>query len=254
MQPAAAPDKNPYHDGCSPPHQQNSAQQNVSSNSPSSDEKKKKWEDDADAEISLAAQQLTELQLTAIRQNMFEQAFDSKLYSSVFSIFEVPADILLQIYPESFMQGLITNSICEEAEFNIQKQEGCETYFFEGYPSGNYIKQICVVLTLWNKLDRFPVLFQPLACLSHHDETEEVVEMLGKLTPQLKYVFRELENCDDELDSNNPQSAAVLLLQKELRDFFVAMQPRGILTLLGVRRTNSSIDEELPPEKNQLIL
>ena len=57
------------------------------------------------------------------------------------------------------MQALITNSMCAEADFNIQKQEGCEVYFFEGYPAGNYIKQLCVVLTLWNKLDRFPVLF-----------------------------------------------------------------------------------------------
>lgn len=129
---------------------------------------------------------------------MHQLAYDRKLYESVFSVFEVPAQILLQIYPEKFMQALISNSMFEDAEFNIQKQEGCDTYFFEGYPSGNYIKQICVVLTLWNKLDRFPVLFQPLTCLAHHDETEEVVEMLSKLTPQLKYVFQELENCTSE--------------------------------------------------------
>lgn len=70
----------------------------------------------------------------------FNQAFSTKLYTSVFSIFEMPPEILQHIYPENFMKALITNSLCEEAEFNIQKQEGCETYFFEGYPSGNYIK------------------------------------------------------------------------------------------------------------------
>ena len=41
---------------------------------------------------------------------------------------------------------------------------------------------------------------------------------------------------------------------QELTDFLIALQPRGILTCLGVRRTSSSVDEELPPEKNQLIL
>ena len=41
---------------------------------------------------------------------------------------------------------------------------------------------------------------------------------------------------------------------QELTDFLIALQPRGILTCLGARRTNSSVDEELPPEKNQLIL
>lgn len=71
--------------------------------------------------------------------------------------------------------------------------------------------------------------------------------MLTKLTTQLKYVFRELGRL--ERDAGSPR-----LLQKELVDFFVALQPRGILTCLGIRHTNSSIDEELPPEKNQMIL
>ena len=167
------------------------------------------------------------------------------------------------------MESLVQNSINEEADFNIQKQEGCETYFFEGYPAGNYIKQLCVVFTLWNKLDRFPVLFQPLACLAQHDETEIVVEMLTKLTPQLKYVFRELEqienNCGPNASSPDPSSStsrpttndenhSPRALLKELTDFLVALQPRGILTCLGVRRTNSSTDEQLPPDKNQIIL
>ena len=156
------------------------------------------------------------------------------------------------------MESLIQNSITEEAEFNIQKQEGCETYFFEGYPAGNYIKQICVVLCLWNKLERFPVLFQPLACLAQHDETEIVVEMLTKLTPQVKYVFRELERCSHSSGSpdpsNNLEGCSPRSLLKELTELIVALQPRGILTCLGVRRTNSSVDEQLPPEKNQLIL
>ena len=106
-----------------------------------------------------------------------------------------------------------------------------------------------MVLTLWNKLDRFPVLFQPLACLAHHDETDEVCEMLSKLTPQLKYVFRELEYYKQSEGSGSPRQ-----LTKELTDFFVVLQPRGILTMLGCRRTSSSIDEVLPPEKNQMIL
>ena len=96
-------------------------------------------------------------------------------------------------------------------------------------------------------MDRFPVLFQPLACLAQHDTTEEVCEMLTKLTTQLQYVFRELEIAEDDLNMS-PN-----LLIKELTDFFFALQPRGILTCLGVRRTNSSTDDELLPEKIHLI-
>ena len=97
--------------------------------------------------------------------------------------------------------------------------------------------------------------------------------MLSKLTPQLKYVFIELVNCElhrngntntscvagkgdasASLDEQALLSESLGRLRKELTDFFVALQPRGILTCLGVRRTSSSVDEELPPEKNQLIL
>ena len=53
------------------------------------------------------------------QSSQFEQAFDSKLYSSVVAIFELPPQVLLSIYSENFMQALITNSMCEESEFNI---------------------------------------------------------------------------------------------------------------------------------------
>ena len=83
--------------------------------------------------------------------------------------------------------------------------------------------------------------------------------MLSKLTPQLKYVFRELERIDEKVRHDTGAQGATLQdsprsFMQELTDFLIALQPRGILTCLGVRRTNSSVDEELPPEKNQLIL
>ena len=96
---------------------------------------KTKDETKADASNNLGTESLSDN-----ISSQFNQAFSTKLYTSVFSIFEMPPEILQHIYSENFMKALITNSLCEEAEFNIQKQEGCETYFFEGYPSGNYIK------------------------------------------------------------------------------------------------------------------
>ena len=44
------------------------------------------------------------------------------------------------------------------------------------------------------------------------------------------------------------------MLQKELADFFISINVRGILTCLGIRRTNSSVDQELPPERQQLMV
>ena len=44
------------------------------------------------------------------------------------------------------------------------------------------------------------------------------------------------------------------MLKGELTDFFVNIQARGILTCLGVRKTESSVDHELPPDRPQIIL
>ena len=102
-------------------------------------------------------------------------------------------------------------------------------------------------MVLWHKLERFPVQFQPLPCLNHHDLTSEVTEMLCKLTPQLQYIFKELERMKE--DNSSPR-----MLQKELADFFISIGVRGILTCLGIRKTNSSVDLELPPERQQLMV
>ena len=66
--------------------------------------------------------------------------------------------------------------------------------------------------------------------------------MLCKLTPQLQYIFKELERMKE--DNSSPR-----MLQKELADFFISIGVRGILTCLGIRKTNSSVDLELPPER-----
>ena len=71
--------------------------------------------------------------------------------------------------------------------------------------------------------------------------------MLSKLTPQLKYIFKELKRTEEE-------NASPRMLQKELTDFLVTIGTRGILTCLGVRKTSSSVDYELLPDRQQLIL
>ena len=72
-------------------------------------------------------------------------------------------------------------------------------------------------------------------------------------------MFRALESIDtDERGAAKDDTVGAADsprgFMQELTDFMLALQPRGILTCLGVRQTSSSVDEELPPEKNQLIL
>jgi len=48
-------------------------------------------------------------------------------------------------------------------------------------------------MSLWHALNKFPIQFKSLNCLEKFDETEEITEMLGKLTPSLADVFEQLQ-------------------------------------------------------------
>jgi hypothetical protein len=58
-------------------------------------------------------------------------------------------------------------------------------------------------------------------------------------------IFKEL--------SGLPGGKSPRALQKELLEFFVALEPSGFLVCLGIRRTVGSQDISLPPERQQLI-
>lgn len=44
-------------------------------------------------------------------------------------------------------------------------------YIFSGYPDGNFLKIVCVVLSLWNQAGKFPISFLEIESLMQHDNT-----------------------------------------------------------------------------------
>ena len=92
-------------------------------------------------------------------------------------------------------------------------------------------------------MSKFHILFNKFECLQHHDMTDQVIEMLNKLTPLVEAIFFEL----------NQVNRSPRLLRRDLANFFVAIEPRGFLTCLGLRKTVASQDKELPPDKSMLI-
>ncbi len=46
---------------------------------------------------------------------------------------------------------------------------------FYGYPEGNYLKQICVIMQLWNQSGRFPINFLEIESLKDYDESEHYI-------------------------------------------------------------------------------
>lgn len=106
-------------------------------------------------------------------------------------------------------------------------------YIFKGYLSGNYIKQIAKVVYLWSQIGTFPISF---------------VNLTGF----------ETEITSKDIESLSAFSNVVIDLVNRLNDpsvhgigenFVLRMGPRGVLTCLGVRRTQGSIDKCLPPSK-----
>lgn len=53
----------------------------------------------------------------------------------------------------------------EDTIFNISKVDSL-VHYFEGYPQGDYLKQLCLVMSLWRKLGHFPICFKPFEFLA----------------------------------------------------------------------------------------
>lgn len=90
------------------------------------------------------------------------------------------------------------------------------------------------MLILWNQDYVFPIKYKKCPGLDQ-DETHLEVETLSKLTSQVEDVFEALEHND----SQN--------LFLEIKDLLVALNPRGFLTCLGIRKTMGSKDVCPPP-------
>jgi len=67
--------------------------------------------------------------------------------------------------------------------------------------------------------------------------------MLNKCSPLIEGIFFEL----------NQENRSPRLLRRDLANFFVAIQPRGFLTCLGLRKTAASQDKDLPPDRSMML-
>lgn len=118
-----------------------------------------------------------------------------------------------------------------------------EKFVFSGYPSGNLLKQVCVVMCLWQQSGRFPVKFLEITSLQDHDQTEHLLQNFDKLTSLINEIFGDLIGSSEK----SPRA-----LQKDICEFLCLLEPRGFLTCLGVRKTVGSYDSILPPDLVEL--
>lgn len=65
-----------------------------------------------------------------------------KLYQSAKEVFENAAAHLLSSYSEEFIAGVQSHCDCIDTNYNIQRRSDYEFFYFEGYPSGDFLKQV----------------------------------------------------------------------------------------------------------------
>jgi len=91
----------------------------------------------------------------------------------------------MSVFSDAFVNTLIQNAHNSTvSNYNFVKVGPTDTanYVFSGYPQGDYLRQVCIVISMWNQVSRFPIWYKQLGCLQKHDVTETVTEMLDKLT------------------------------------------------------------------------
>ncbi|TNV86279.1 hypothetical protein FGO68_gene16031 [Halteria grandinella] len=82
-------------------------------------------------------------------------------------------------YSHAFIEEVSRHTLIPNTNYNIQKQAAGVSqsdsgqYFFQGYPQGNFLKQVIVIMGLWKQLNRFPITFRPLTGLDDTDETSK---------------------------------------------------------------------------------
>jgi hypothetical protein len=136
-------------------------------------------------------------------------------------------------FGETFLRQLSTSIDNNNYRNNIQANH---RLVFKGYPAGNYIRQIARVLELWASHASFPVTFLGL----NGFDSETTAGVLTKLDSFTHFVT--------ELAARLTDPVAPALMEQ----LVVTLGPRGILTCLGVRRTQGSIDKYCLPNRAAL--
>lgn len=141
---------------------------------------------------------------------------------------------LAQVFGDVFLRQLNNQSYAESLHSNLVHQEGP---VFKGYPSGNFLKHLSKVLWLWAQAGYFPVSFSPV----HGFETESTNKELDSLSQFTSIVL--------DFVSRVSEANAVSLGESVL----LSLGVRGVLTCLGIRRTQGSVNSYLPPTREALV-
>lgn len=134
-----------------------------------------------------------------------------------------------------FIRQLLVNSKEDDPETYSCLQTAAG-YHFRGYPGCNHLKQVARVLQMWHESGRFPVAFLTSQQFGT-ETTDAAVQKCNLLTRQVSDLLAAVG------------SPVALRLAEQL---LLQLGPRGLLTCLGVRQTQGSVDKFSLPSKAAL--
>jgi len=67
---------------------------------------------------------------------------NKKLYQHAKGVFHDVSPSLFSSYSEQFVAGIQSHCDCDETSYNIERHGDGDVFTFEGYPSGNFLKQV----------------------------------------------------------------------------------------------------------------
>eukprot|EP01022_Parablepharisma_sp_SALTPOND_P008381 TRINITY_DN135825_c0_g1_i1.p3 TRINITY_DN135825_c0_g1~~TRINITY_DN135825_c0_g1_i1.p3 ORF type:complete len:297 (-),score=32.02 TRINITY_DN135825_c0_g1_i1:5049-5864(-) len=152
------------------------------------------------------------------------------LYHSILSILKNPLSKSMTVLGEAFVADLILRTSKPKA-LNVAEIEGKQTFY--GYPDNDFVYQIATVLHLWAVKGKFPIHFVHETFFA--DQTPIILESLNIFTEEIKAV-------DELLSKSGVSSEAETAVDKLLAGIGI----RGILTMMGVRKTVGSADMIIP--------
>ena len=149
------------------------------------------------------------------------------------------------IFNSNFINQILQLSVCNQKEEDLLKKQILieselnniknynEDYIFEGYYKTDCLLVLANNLNLFIEKQVFPFKFATLDVFFDEETEKEVINLNNKIT---LIANKEFDN----------------LFQKLLFTLTL-IQERGILTLLGIRKTNGSENNFVPPYINELI-
>ena len=162
--------------------------------------------------------------------------YNEKLFDIIGNIFKVQPSELTAKIPEKLIDFMVL-SAKSSSKYNIaMTPDG--THYFMGFPDGNFWKQITAILTLWNERLIFPVTF--LTMPEMDDNTGGEIERLNQLTDDVVNVFKMIT------------SASIIEVYKKVKELLIALDVRGIMTMLGMR-TSPGSQNTVWPKRSALL-